>query len=70
MKEVIKPDRLASALRTYRKLHNMSLGELAKKLDIPRWTIARWELGMVCISPMMYKHLVREGVIQEKRAGV
>lgn len=64
MKEAIKPQKLANALQAYRKLYKLSLGQLASKLDIPRWTIARWELGLVRISPMMYKHLVREGILK------
>lgn len=50
-------------LEYFRNSHGFSKSELAKYLNIPRFTIRRWETGESKISPAMIRVLKSIGII-------
>lgn len=64
----IEPEKLMLMLLEFRKKNHMSQAELARKLGVPRFTLQRWEKGLVRVSPIMFRMLVeRKVVIVDKK---
>lgn len=64
MKCSIEPMKLAQILTDYRKKKGLSQQDLADSLRIPRYTLQRWEKGLVKISPIMFRMLVDRWIIK------
>lgn len=59
----IEPTKLAKLIFDYRMKHHLTQEELAEKLEVPRFTLWRWEKGLVKISYIMFQHLKRNKII-------
>lgn len=53
---------IAEKIKDYRRKHNLTQEQLARKLDIPTITLSRWERGKN-ISNIYRKVLKEEGII-------
>lgn len=66
MRTIIEPYILAVDLKEFRVKKGLTQKEIAAIIEVPVYTYQRWEKGHCRISPIMYKHLVRLGIIKPK----